>query len=419
MNADPTRSSAPTAEDEPISFGRPPGELPRHLPAPPTRIADRGDVRLVRVDLASKRDRKRFLDVADAIQRGDPDYIAPLRMERMRFLDPEKNPAFQQLEVLPLLALRGGRAVGRITAHIDRAYDAYHGVKVAWFGFFDSVDDPRVAHALLDEAVGWAKARGATEIVGPCNFTTNHQIGLLVENFDRPPFVEMPYNPAWYEALLTSYGFGKAKDLFVWWIDAAKGLDDPKLRRYFEASEKARKRYGLTLRNVDMKHFDAEVARVFQLYNATWEKNWGFVPVGEGEFEAIAHDLKPVIDPSLVFIVEDRAGKPIAVSVCLPNLNEVMPRNGRLFPFGWWRLLTGQKRIKWARLLVLGVVPEHRRQGIEALLAIRTALSARVRGILGGEVGWTLEDNVLINRTIESFGGRLDRRYRLLGMSLE
>jgi len=417
MDAPSIPSPQPAGAEE-SSLGQAPRDLPRLSPAPPTRAVDRGGVRVQTVDLASKRDRARFLDVADLIQRGDPDYIAPLRMERMRFLDPARNPAFRQLEVLPLVATRGGRLAGRITAHVDRAYDAYHGVKVAWFGFFESVDDPRVAHALLEDAVAWAKARGATEIVGPCNFTTNHQIGLLVENFDRPPCVEMPYNPPWYEGLLTSYGFGKAKDLLVWWIVSEKGTDDPKMRRYFEASERAKKRYGLTLRTVDMKDFASEVARLFQLYNATWQKNWGFVPVTEAEFVAIAHDLKPVVDPSLVLVVEDRTGTPVGFSVTLPDINEVMPRNGRLFPFGWWRLLTGRKRIQWARLIALGVVPEYRRRGIEALLAIQTALHARDRGIRGGEIGWTLEDNVLINRTIESFGGRLDRRYRLLGMDL-
>jgi len=413
----PIPTSPPPAGDE-TSLGQAPRDLPRFSPPPPSRVADRTGVQVVRIDLAKKGDRSRFLDVADEIQRGDPDYIAPLRMERMRFLDPARNPAFRQLDVLPLIATRGGRLAGRITAHVDRAYDAFHGVNVAWFGFFESVDDARVAHSLLDEAVSWARARGATEIFGPCNFTTNHQIGMLVENFDRPPCVEMPYNPPWYEGLLSSYGFGKAKDLLVWWIVSEKGTDDPKMRRYFEASERAKKRYGLTLRSVDMKDFPNEVARLFRLYNATWQKNWGFVPVSEAEFAAIAHDLKPVVDPSLVLVAEDRAGTPVGFAVTLPDINEVMPRNGRLLPFGWWRLLMGRRRIKWARLFALGVVPEYRRRGVEALLAIHTALRARDRGIRGGEVGWTLEDNVLINRTIESFGGRLDRRYRLFGMDL-
>jgi ribosomal protein S18 acetylase RimI-like enzyme len=290
---------------------------------------------------------------------------------------------------------------------------------VAWFGFFESVDDPRVAHALLDAAVAWAGKRGAAEIIGPVSFTTNHQAGLLVENFDRPPFVEMTYNPPSYERLLTSYGFGKAKDLLAWWIDVRPGTDDPRMRRFLEVSEKAKARSGLRLRGIDMSRFGREIALLFRIYNESWQRNWGFVPVAEPEFRMIARDLKPIVAPELVLIAEDRTGKPAAFSVALPNVNEVMPRNGRLFPFGWWRLLTGRKRIRHARLFTLGVMPGFRRRGIESLLCIETALRARKLGLEGGEIGWTLEDNVLINRAIESFGGRVDRRYRLFGMKLQ
>jgi GNAT superfamily N-acetyltransferase len=416
--SEPESGTMPASADEYAPFGKPPVKLPRHLPAPPSRVVGRGDVRVVRLDLSRKRDRSRFLGVADAVQHGDPAYIAPLRMERMRFLDPARNPAFHQLDVLPLVAVRDDRDVGRITAHVDRAYDAYHGGKTAFFGFFESVDDPAVAHALLDDAAAFAKARGATQLFGPCNFTTNHQVGMLIENFERPPCVEMTYNPPWYQDLVESYGLGKAKDLLVFWIVSEQGTADPKMKRFFEVSEKARQRYGLTLRTLDTRHFAEEVARAFRLYNATWEKNWGFVPVTEAEFEAIAHDLRSVLDPNLVLFVEDRQDNPVGFAVCLPDVNEIMPKDGHLFPFGWWKLLTGQRRIQWARLFALGVVPAWRKKGVEALLAIHIALHAKARGIRGGEIGWTLEDNVLINRTIESFGGKLDRRYRLYGLDL-
>jgi GNAT superfamily N-acetyltransferase len=410
--------AGPAGEGGYAPFGKPPEHLPTHLPAPATRAAPGGDVRLERLDLARRRDRRRFLDVGDALQRASPHYIAPLRLERMRFLDPARNAAFQQLEVLALVAVRAGADVGRITAHLDRAYDAYHGGSTAFFGFFESVDDPAVAHALLDAAVAFARDHGAAELFGPCNFTTNHQVGMLVENFDRPPCVEMTYNPPCYGPLVERYGFGKAKDLLAFWIVTEAGTDDPKLKRFFDLSEKARQRFGLTLRPLDKKHFADEVARAFRLYNTTWEKNWGFVPVSEAEFAAIAHDLRPVLDPDLVLFVEDRQRRPVGFSVCLPDVNALMPRNGRLFPFGWWKLLTGQRRLQWARLFALGVVPEYRRKGIEALLSVHTALRAKARGIRGGEIGWTLEDNVLINRTIESVGGKLDRRYRIYGLDL-
>jgi hypothetical protein len=414
-----TEAAAPrrAADDDDYRFGAPPKELPKLEPAPPTRVLDRGDVRVERVDLGNKRDRERFLDVADTIQSGDPNFISPLRMERMKFLDTSHNAALAALEIEPLIATRGGRDVGRISAHVDRAYDEYHGVRAGWFGFFESIDDKQVAHALLDEAVKHVKAKGAHDIIGPNNFTTNHQVGLLVENFDRPPFVEMTYNPQYYEALITSYGFGKAKDLLAWWIDVTKGTDDPKMKRYYDVSEKVKKRYGLKIRTARMADFEQEVARLFRLYNDSWLKNWGFVPVSEAEFKTIAADLKQIIIDSLVLFVEDKDGKPVAFSVTLPNVNEVMPKNGRLFPFGWVKLLN-MKKVKQARLMALGVLPGHRQKGVEGMLCIETALRAKQIGMKGGEIGWTLEDNLPINRAIETFGGHLDRRYRLLGLDL-
>lgn len=414
---DPAPKTA-VAESDDYRFGAPPKDLPKLAPAPPSRVVDRGGVRIETIDLAKKRDRVRFLDVADLVQAGDPNFISPLRMERMKFLDTGHNQALATLEMKVMIASRDGRDVGRITAHIDRAYDAYHGVKLGWFGFFESIDDVKVAHALLDEAVAWCTEKGATQIIGPNNFTTNHQVGMLVENFDRPPFVEMTYNPPYFERLVTSYGFGKAKDLLAWWIDVTAGTTDPKMKRYYDVSEKVKKRYGLRIRGARMSEFEAEVGRLFRLYNESWQKNWGFVPVTEPEFKTISADLKQIIIDSLVLIVEDKTGKPVAFSISLPNVNEVMPKNGRLFPFGWWGLAFGMKKIKLARLFALGVIPGYRQRGVEAMLCIETALRAKELGMRGGEIGWTLEDNVLINRAVESFGGKLDRRYRLFGLDL-
>jgi hypothetical protein len=190
------------------------------------------------------------------------------------------------------------------------------------------------------------------------------------------------------------------------------------MKRYFDVSEKVKKRYGLRIRSARMADFENEVARLFRLYNESWQKNWGFVPVSEAEFKTIAADLKQIIIDSLVLFVEDKDGKPVAFSVTLPNVNAVMPKNGRLFPFGWFKFLTGLKKVKQARLMVLGVLPGHRQKGVEGILCIETALRARELGMIGGEIGWTLEDNVPVNRAAETFGAALDRRYRLLGLDL-
>lgn len=413
---------APAPEDPaPVNtehpFGAPPKDLPPLEPPAPTRIVDTTGVRLERVDLGVAADRRRFLDVAGQFYVGDPHYIEPLRMERMAFLDTRKNIALKDLDVLSLIAYVGDKPVGRITGHIDRAYDRYHETRAGWFGFFESTNDRKVAHALLSEACRFTREKGATEIIGPMNFTTNHQCGLLVENFDRPATIEMTYNPRYYEELITSFGFGKAKDLYAWWIDVAQGTDNPKVARIAKLCERVKKREGVVVRNASVKNFASEVEAMFSLYNEAWEKNWGFVPVGREEFEHIAKNLKPIVREELLLFVEVD-GRPVGFSVTLPDVNQAMPKDGRLFPFGWAKLLFGLKKLKTARLMVLGTVPAYRKRGLEALMFIETALRARALGMSSGEIGWTLEDNWLVNRAIESMDGKLDRKYRLFGLTL-
>jgi hypothetical protein len=388
------------------------------LPSSRSREFEPSDVDVRAIDLGKAADRGRFLDVGDRVLGDDPNYISPLRFERMKFLDTRHNPALSALEVQAFIATRRGVPVGRVTAHIDHAYNEYHHCRSGWFGFFDSVDDTQVAHRLLDHAVQWVNARGMDQIIGPNNFTTNHQSGMLVENFSRPATVEMVYNAEYYQHLVTSFGFGKAKDLLAYWIDVSQGTADARLKRFFDLSQKAQRRFGLRIRPARIADFEQEVGLVFRLYNESWQDNWGFVPVNEAEFRSIAKDLRAVIVPELVLIVEDRDNHPIAFSITLPNINEIMPKNGRLFPFGWYPLVFGKKRIKTARLFVLGVIPGYRKRGVEAMLCIETALAAKRLGYDSGEIGWTLEDNILVNRAIESFGGRLDRRYRLFGLEL-
>lgn len=400
-------------EDHP--FGAPPQDLPPYEPPAPTRIVDVTGVRLETIDLAKSSDRRRFLDVPGPFYAGDPHYIEPLRMERMQFLDTGKNVALKDIEMVALIAHVGGRPVGRITGHVDRAYDRYHETRAGWFGFFECTNDRKVAHALLDAACQFVKQKGATEIIGPMSFTTNHQCGLLVENFDRPPVVEMTYNPRYYEELITSFGFGKAKDLYAWWIDVAAGTANPKVARIAKLCERVKKRDGVTIRNVSTKNFAAEVETMFSLYNAAWQKNWGFVPVGHDEFVHIAKNLKPVVREELLLVVEVK-GRPVGFCVTLPDVNQAMPRDGRLFPFGWAKLLFGLKKVNTARLMVLGMIPEFRKRGLEALMFIETALRAHKLGMSSGEIGWTLEDNWLVNSAIESMDGKLDRKYRLFGM---
>lgn len=405
-------------DGEVYRFGQPP-ELPPWEPATPGRVTDVASVRIEPLDLTRRADRQRFIDMPEPLYEGDPHYIAPLRLQMDKFLDPKRNPSFDSLEVHAFLAYQGRRPVGRMTAQIDRMYNDYHESKTGFFGFFESINDRTVAHAIIDHGLRWLKDRGMREAIGPANFTLNHQVGLLVENFDRPPFVEETYNPRYYEELLTSYGLAKAKDLLVWWTESASGMTSKNRRRIDRISRKIQEREGISIRHVDLSRANEEMELMFELYVQAWQKNWGFAPVTKREFLWIASDLQEIIIPELVLFVEV-GGRAVGFSATVPNVNERLPRNGRLLPFAWTKLLFGgAKKVRTARLYTLGTLPEYRKRGLESLMFRETLLRAREAGILGGEIGWTLEDNDLINRAIETMDGHIDRRYRLLGIELD
>ena len=182
-------------------------------------------------------------------------------------------------------------------------------------------------------------------------------------------------------------------------------------------AERIKKREGVTVRGLNLKDVEGERKRLFELYVKAWEKNWGFVPVDPAEFEWLTKDLLEIVIPELVIFVE-LEGKVVGFCSTIPNVQEVMPKDGKIFPFGWWKLLTGMKKIKSARLYTLGMLPEFRKRGLESLMFSETVVRAQAVGIINGEIGWTLEDNDLINRAIESMDGRVDRRYRILGLKL-
>ncbi len=406
------------SELEAYRFGHPPSDLPYLEPAAPTRITDSGTIQIVDIDLSKKKDRSRFLDMPEIVYRGDVNYIAPLRMQFMKFLDPTKNPAFKNFELRTLMAVDGGKDVGRLTVHIDRAYNRYHESKTGFFGFFESINDRKVAHALLNEGTRWLKSHGCEEVFGPMNFTTNHQCGLLVENFDRPPFVEQTYNPAFYEELLTSFGFAKAKDLLCWRIQVDNGMTGKNRERILRISDKVRKREGVTIRTADIKQLDKVLEDVYDIYISAWEKNWGFVPLSKEEFLWLGEDFAQVAIPELVMFI-DVGGKPAGFCMSLPNVNEKMPKDGRLFPFGWTKLMPwSMKKTKTVRLVTLGIVEEYRKKGLESIMFAESFIRAEKLGIEWGEIGWTLDDNDLVNRPIEKMDGVKDRTYRILGMNL-
>lgn len=405
--------------DNDYVLGLPPAFLPSHLPAPETRSPAPDGLAIEELDLANKADRQRFMGLGDSLYHGVVNYIAPMRMTLNKVLDPNQHPVFEHMRMRAFVARQNGRDVARLEAHIDSAYNAKQGVETGFFGFFESIDDRAVAHALFDKAIAWLKNEGCVEVIGPAQYNMSHSAGLLVENFDRPPFVDETYNHPYYEALITSYGFGKAKDMLIWWMDTKDGLNTPNRKRFVRIADRVVKRENVSFRHADMKQADRDLALIRDLYVQGWDANWGFAPITEKEWMWSMEDFKLFALPKLILFVMVN-GREVGFATTVPNVNQVMPKNGKLFPFGWVGVVNGilRKPFTEARLYALGVLPEFRKRGLEAVLITETVRRAAEAGITQGEAGWTLEDNALINQAIEKMDGKIDRRYRIYGMKL-
>lgn len=350
----------------------------------------------------------RFLDLQRAFYRGDPHYVPPMNAGEAWQIDPRKNPWFEHGEAELLVAWRGDRPVGRISAARDRLDDEFHGTRVGVFGHFEAVDE-EVAAALLRAAGDWCKARGATELRGPIDLSTNYRCGLLVEGEPGPPKLMMPYNPPVYADWIERAGFGRAKDLVALFVRSSE-LDLPRVRRI---GERMRARARATLRRIDLRRLQRELAVLWDLYHRIWERNWGFVPMSEAEFRAQAKDLVRVAHPALLQMAEID-GAPVGFIVGLPDVNEpIVACNGRLFPFGWWKFLRRLKQVSTMRVITLGVVPEYRKAGIESMLMHAVIEDGMQNGFHACEASWILEDNQDMLGPLHAFGFRTYRRYRI------
>ncbi len=385
--------------------------------APGREVPAGGEVRVAQV--ATVRERDRFIRFQEEVYRGDPWFVPPLLMERHEFLDPARNPFFRHADVALFLATRREEVVGRIAAVEDRNFNAFHGGRTGYFGLYESVDDPAVAEALFGAARAWARRRGLASLIGPMNLSTNYEAGLLVEGFESSPAILMPYNPPWYARLFEGCGLAKAKDLLAF----SRSSHDPVPERFVRVAEKIRNHQGIRVRSLDLRRFGEEVERIKAVYNSAWEKNWGFVPMTDAEFDKLARDLKPLVRPELCLVAEDQ-GEPVAFSLTVPDVNQALKRvGGRLttwgIPVGLARLLYWQRRIDEVRLIALGVKEGYRRRGLDAVLILDTIRRTRDLGYRGGEVSWTLEDNDLMNRAIEAVGCRRTKRYRVYETALD
>jgi GNAT superfamily N-acetyltransferase len=371
-------------------------------------------------------ERLRFIQFWWEPYRGNPYWVPPLVNERQEFLDPAKNPYFQHARAAYFLATRGGEPAGTIAAHVNDKHNEFHGDNIGFFGFFECLNDYAVTEALFKTASDWCESQGVSAIRGPASFSSNDDgYGFLIDGFDDPPRIYMSYNPPYYSEFAERFGFRKAMDLYAYKLDVASfgGEADKISAKLARVVPKVRERLGITIRPADMSHFDEEVARVKSVYNSAWEKNWGFVPMTDVEFDHLAVGLKQIVDPRVVFVAE-KEGQFVGFSLSLPDVNQAVlaaypsPNpNPIASGLGMARLIWHWKvvsKINWLRTFAMGVVEEYRAQGIAPMFYYETAKAAIPLGYKHGEMSWILENNMMMNRDIQTLGGQVYKTYRMV-----
>ena len=355
------------------------------------------------------RELKRFLEFPYSHYRSDPTWVPQLRIAQKELFDRRKHPFYRHTDAEFFLALRDGRVVGRVAALFDRKHNEFQGEQAGFFGFFECEDDQQAASALLDAAREWLRAKGAQVVRGPVNPSTNYECGLLVDGFDSSPMVMMSYNPRYYGALIEGAGFRKAKDLYAYRSHTAEVAEEKAMR----VGDRALRANGLRVRPISMKAFREDVERVWEVYNSAWMRNWGFIPMSREEFLHSAKEMKQILDPELVLLGEV-GGQVVGFALALPDINEALKRaNGRLFPFGILKILYYGRLVTNIRILALGVKEEYRTAGVAAAFYATLIRNARRLGYKTCEMSWVLEDNVLMNRSLEALGAKVYKTYRL------
>jgi len=374
-----------------------------------------GNVDIIEVD--SSRLLNQFINVPFRLYKDDPNWVAPLIYERKEFFDKKKNPFYRGAKTKMFIASRDGEPVGRIATCINYNHNEFHEEKVGFFGFFDSIDDYEVASRLLKVAMITLKAEGMEKMRGPASFSTNHEIGFLVEGFDSPPTVMNPYNRPYLPKLTEKFGLKKVMDFNAYMVTKETPIDE----RNMKIVHRIKERNKIKIRSADFTKFSSEIEVVRSVYNRAWERNWGFVPLQEDEFNFVAKSLKEIVDPDLLLIAEVD-GEPVGFSMAVPDVNQALIRlNGRLFPTGLIKLLWHTKirnKIDGLRMMTMGVVKEFQKRGIDNVFFVETYNKGVAKGYKWAEISWVLETNELMCRAAEYMGGKLYKKYRMVEMPI-
>jgi GNAT superfamily N-acetyltransferase len=365
--------------------------------------------------VTGKPGRQAFLKVPHLVFADDPAWIAPLTLERAQHISEKHNPFFQHAGAQLFVAWRGGKPVGRISAQIDNLRNERHKDDTGMFGFLDAVDDPAVFKALLETAENWLAERGMTRMIGPFSFSINEETGLLVDGFEHPPAVMMGHARRWYGPHVEAAGYAGVKDVLAYSFDNSKELP----RGLAGMLRKVQQTGDLKVRPLSKKNLAHDLAILIDIFNDAWSENWGFTPFSQAEIDKLGSDLKLLVDEGFIAFAEYQ-GEPAAMAVTLPDINQAAhDLNGRLFPFGIFKLLTRLKlkAPRAVRMPLMGVRRKYHGTPVGSALAIAVIDNIRryhvARGTTRAELSWILEDNLPMRRMIEAVGGVPYKTYRI------
>ncbi len=375
--------------------------------------------------VASREDEKAFLRFPWKVYAHDPNWVPPLVSQRKDKMDREHNPMLKHMEIEFFMAWRGTEPVGEIAAFINHSHNKFHNEHIGWFGMFEVLDDREAALALLQTAEEWVKAKGYDAIRGPASYNDLDEFGLQVDYFDQPHVLLMPYNPPYYMTYIEEAGFEGVMDMLSYKIAASSMLGENVPEKIRRVLEKQRKRRNITIRKIDMKRFDAEVDVMMDLYIRAWSDNWGFVPPAREEMYYVINQLKQFVEPDFILIAEVE-GKPVGFIVLFPDLNQALaharpnpnvPEIITLLQVLWhWKVRPKMTRV---RVPFLGVIPEWRGMGIDAMLYTDVVEAVVKRGYSEGDFGWILDNNQAMNQVADLVRGEVYKRYRMYNKNLK
>ncbi len=371
-------------------------------------------------EVATAAERRAFVDLAWAANRGDPHWAPPLKSEVRGLLDARKNPWFEHAEAALFLAWRGKQPVGRISAQVDRLVLEHVAPDLGHWGFLEAAD-PDAAHALLAAAENWLRARGMRRAQGPFSFSYWDEAGLLVQGHDHPPTVMMGHNSPAYAAYVESAGYEGVKDLRTYDLDITIPLR-PIVHKLVELSERNPR---IRFRQVDKSRFDEEAAIIMGILNDAWARNWGFVPMTPAEIAYVGRKLKPIVFEDLIRIAE-YDGEPAAFMITVPDLNELTrDMDGKLLPFGWAKLLWRLRRpqVRAVRVPLMGVLRKYQQSRLASqltfpLIEFNRRASVERYGATRGEIGWVLDDNEGMKSVAQVTDSRVNKVYRIYERAL-